>query len=140
MIEITESHVAFIREDIRNKGVTLDSLVENLVDHICCALETHPCPDFEIAYTEVIHSFGEKGILKTQKETILALTIKKEEKMKKVMFVIGFIALFLSTTGIVFKLQHWPGASIILVTGVLLINFAFLPMYFIDRYKRAVSQ
>lgn len=138
-MEITENQLAFIREDIRNKGITLDSLADNLVDHICCALESHPFSDFSAAYSEVISRFGNEGLAEIELQTRLFLTIKKEAQMKKGMYLIGFIALFLSTTGLLFKLQQWPGASILLVTGVLLINFGFLPLFFMDRYKRAVS-
>lgn len=139
MMEITDRQLAFIREDIRNRGIVMDRLADDLVDHICCALEIHPATNFDAAYSEVISHFGEEGMTQIQQETYLLLNIKKEEQMKKGMYVIGFIALFLSTTGLLFKLQHWPGASIMLVTGVLLINFGFLPLFFMDRYKKAVS-
>ncbi len=138
-MEITESQLAFIREDIRNKGITLDSLADNLVDHICCALESHPISDFSVAYPEVISRFGNEGLAEIELQTRLLFTIKKEAQMKKGMYLIGFVALFLSTSGLLFKLQQWPGASILLVTGVLLINFGFLPLFLMDRYKRAVS-
>ncbi len=138
-MEITDDQIEFIRNDVRNRGVKLNSLADDIVDHICCAIETHPGSDFNGVYAEVIKSFGEKGLLRIQQETIVLLTIKKEEKMKKTMYVIGFIATFLTTTGLLFKLQHWQGASIILILGIMLINLGFLPMYFYDKYKRSVS-
>jgi len=139
-MKISENQIEFIRDDVRNRGVKLNSLVNNLVDHICCAIEVHPGSDFNSVYAEVIRSFGEQGFLKIQQETIVLLTIKKEEKMKKTMYVIGFIATFLTTTGLLFKLQHWQGASIILILGILLVNLGFLPMYVYDRYKRSISE
>lgn len=138
-MQITEQHIAFILEDLHKKGVTLNNLVDNLLDHICCAIEAHPGPDFNTAYTEVIRSFGEQDLLKIQKE-IKLLTIKKEEKMKKTMYVIGFMATFLTTTGLLFKVQHWQGASIMLILGVMLINLGFLPMYFYDKYKSSLAK
>lgn len=138
-MQITEEQIEFIRNDIRNRGVKLDQLVNTLLDHICCAIEAHPGKAFNTVYAEVIQSFGEQGLLKIQEEIII-LNIKKEEKMKKVMYVTGFIATFLTTTGLLFKLQHWQGASIILILGIMLINLGFLPMYFYDKYKRSVSE
>lgn len=138
-MQITDQHIEFILEDLNKRGVKLNNLVDNLLDHICCAIEAHPGSDFNTAYTEVIHSFGEQGLLKIQNEIIL-LTIKKEEKMKKTMYVIGFMATFLTTTGLLFKLQHWPGASIMLILGVMLINLGFLPMYFYDKYKSSLAK
>jgi hypothetical protein len=138
-MELTDDQIDFIRKDVQMRGIKLNSLEDNIVDHICCIIEAHPGSDFNMVYAEVMNMFGEKGFLKIQEETVLLLNIKKEEKMKKTMYAIGFIATFMTTTGLLFKLQHWAGASIILVLGIMLINFGFLPMYFYDRYKRSVS-
>jgi hypothetical protein len=60
--------------------------------------------------------------------------------MKAAMNLFGFLSLFAITTGILFKGMHWPGANISLVTGVFLLNVGFLPLYFIDRYRRSIHQ
>ncbi|QMU31598.1 hypothetical protein HUW48_17240 [Adhaeribacter radiodurans] len=59
--------------------------------------------------------------------------------MKKMMYVFGYIAASLVTTGLLFKLNHWPGATILLVLGIALLNLGFLPLYFYERYKMATS-
>ena len=59
--------------------------------------------------------------------------------MKKTMFVLGYIAAALTTFGLLFKVMHWPGANIMLILGVAMLNFGFLPMYFTDRYKKAIG-
>jgi hypothetical protein len=58
--------------------------------------------------------------------------------MKASMNLFGFLAFFSIFTGILFKIMHWPGASVSLVLGVLLLNVGFLPMFFYDRYKRSL--
>lgn len=55
------------------------------------------------------------------------------------MNLIGFLSVFAITTGMLFKVMHWPWSGIILVLGVFLLNVGFLPMYFFDRYKKAVN-
>jgi hypothetical protein len=59
--------------------------------------------------------------------------------MKKTMYVLGYIAVLLSTTGLLFRTMHWPGASIMLVVGVVLLNVGFLPMFFYNRYKQVAA-
>jgi len=135
---LDEEHIDLIYDDIRNNGVTDDEIAESLLDHICCAIESSDAEDFESAYATAITQFGPEGIPKIQEETIQLLT-HKEETMKKTMFVLGYIAAFLSTTGLLFKLQHWPGAAIMLTLGIALLNFGFLPMYFYDRFKRVAE-
>ncbi|MCB0478454.1 MAG: hypothetical protein R2799_09555 [Crocinitomicaceae bacterium] len=59
--------------------------------------------------------------------------------MKAAMNILGFISVFAITTGVTFKMMHWPGAGISMVGGVFLFNVGFLPLYFIDRYKRSIE-
>jgi len=37
-----------------------------------------------------------------------------------------------------FKIMHWPMASIFMLAGFLLLNFGFLPAYFYQKYRAAV--
>jgi hypothetical protein len=138
-MELSEEQIEFIRLEILRMGVEQGSLANSLVDHVCCAIEAHPGSDFNAAYVEAIRTFGDNGMIKIQKEIILISTIKTTEKMKKTMYVTGFLAAFLSSTGLLFKLMHWQGASIMLVLGVIFINLGFLPMYFYGKYKSAVK-
>ena len=124
---------------MRKRGIKLDSLAESLLDHICCAIEQHNGTDFNCTYSEVLELFGKDGIVKVQEETIILINSKKEAIMKKTMFLMGYIAASLITTGILFKIQHWPLASIIFIVGIGLLHFGFLPLYFIDKYRKSIA-
>lgn len=52
------------------------------------------------------------------------------------MYLIGYLGVFLSTSGLVFKMQHWPGAGIMLVSGVAILNLGYFPAYFAHLYKK----
>lgn len=137
-MELTPEQIAFIRQDIGKKGITMPDLVDSLVDHICCAIEQNDYNNFNEAYSQALAAFGENSLRNIQRETLFLLILKKKVTMKKTMYVLGYIAAFLSTMGLLFKLQHWPGAGIMLTLGIVLLNFGFFPMYFYDRYKRAI--
>jgi len=137
-MELTLAQIEFIQQDIHTKGISFDDLSDSLLDHICCIIEQDPTTDFDTAYNKSLLAFGENGLKNIQDQTIFLLILKRKIIMKKTMYLIGYIALFLSTTGLLFKLQHWPGAAIILTLGIALLNFGFLPMYFYDRYKKAI--
>ena len=138
-MKITESQLEYIRADVQQRGIQMYSLVEDLVDHICCAIEEREEGDFDQIYQTVIDSFGDEGLYKIEEATIKLLTFKREKNMKKALYLIGFIATFLSSTGILFKTLHWPGANMMLVVGIVMINIGFLPLYFYDKYKRSIS-
>ncbi|MCC6818248.1 MAG: hypothetical protein IT245_05110 [Bacteroidia bacterium] len=55
--------------------------------------------------------------------------------MRKFTYLTGYLATTLCTTGILFKLMHWPGANIMILLGITLLNFVFLPLYFYKKYK-----
>jgi hypothetical protein len=50
--------------------------------------------------------------------------------MKTLIKILGSITLFFIAIGTLFKLQHWPGASIMLLIGNMTIIIGFLPTYF----------
>lgn len=138
-MELTENQIEQIYREIHERGITMDELADSLVDHICCAIEGEEGLDFETAYQQALAAFGNDGMQRTQLEIALFINHKNEITMKKTLFILGYIAVSLITTGLLFKIQHWPGASIMLVFGIGLLNFGFLPMYFYSRYKQAVS-
>ena len=136
-MELTDRQIAIIREDIRLHGIYNSELADSAVDHICCCMEEDTVTDFNLAYAKALDSFGVNGLKRMQLETQLIINFKKELTMKKTMYLLGYLALILSTTGLLFKVQHWPGAAVMLVLGVLILNFGFLPMFFYERYKQA---
>ncbi len=53
--------------------------------------------------------------------------------MKTTLNILGFLATFMLSTGIMFKIFHWPYAGIILFSGFIILNLGFLPIYFFRR-------
>lgn len=53
--------------------------------------------------------------------------------MKKFLVIFGSFVLFVLCWGTLFKLLHWPGAGPMLVIGISLFTFIFLPLFFIHR-------
>ena len=49
--------------------------------------------------------------------------------MKKFMYILGTIAPSLLIIGAIFKLQHWPGASVLIVLGSFLLAAVYLPVF-----------
>lgn len=57
--------------------------------------------------------------------------------MKRVIFILCYFAIILTTFGLLFKTMHWQGANIMLIFGIALLNLGFLPTYMLYRYKSA---
>jgi hypothetical protein len=55
--------------------------------------------------------------------------------MKKLQYIYGILTVILVLAGVIFKVNHWPGASILLMLGIGSLLFIFLPSALFDNYK-----
>ena len=53
----------------------------------------------------------------------------------RIIYITGLVTTMVMFTGILFKVQHWPGAGYLLILGILMLVFAFLPAALISNYK-----
>jgi hypothetical protein len=137
-MQVSDQQIDYIQRDLELRGITMCELNESLIDHICCTIENSSHQDFNEAYLNAIQLFGPGKIPIIQKQTKLLLISKNSIIMKKLFFILSYLAAFLTTTGILFITMHWPGAGVILVSGIAIFNFGVLPMYFTNRYRQSV--
>ncbi len=137
---LTEKHISEITTLIRAKGVEMEELLYDLVDHVCCMIEEkmEQGKNYASALDETMNSFGNKGIRNIQEETTYLLT-KNILVMRKTMHIIGITSALMLLLGSIFKIQHWPGAGVIAV-GAAFIFLIFLLLYLVVRLKEKVGK
>jgi len=54
----------------------------------------------------------------------------------KFIYSIGITLGTILMVGFIFKLMHWPWATVLMLSSVLIFNFVYIPLYFISRFKR----
>src|ERR1700740_3220546 len=91
MSRLSDEQIDFILNDIGARGVEMESLQQNLLDHICCIIEQdlEPDGDFEAFYASTIKTFYKYELWEIEEETIHVLTFKNYYTMKKAMIVSG---------------------------------------------------
>ena len=52
---------------------------------------------------------------------------------------IGVAAAIITGLAGLFKLMHWQGANVLLVTGAFIFAFGYLPFFFFNMYKKSIS-
>lgn len=139
MYSINDEQIDFILNDIRRRGVEMEDLQYNLLDHICCIVEQNleSGGNFEDFYNKTIPKFFKHELWEIEEETILLLTYKNYYTMKKAMIYGGVISLSLIALGTVFKIFHWPGAAISLLLGFFILCFIFFPSALYLNYTSA---
>jgi len=136
---INDKQIDYILNDIRRRGVEMEDLQYNLLDHICCMVEQDlkEGDDFESFYQRTIKQFFKKELWEIEEETITLLTFKNYYAMKKTMITSGAISVAMLIAGSLFKILHWPGAGMMLVLGIGILSLIFLPLMFILRAREA---
>jgi len=94
---------------------------------------------FENAYEMVKKRIGLHGLQQIQEDT-LSLIDKKYRIMKNTMKIFGVIAPILMAFGSLFKIEHWPGAGILLTLGFFLLCFVFLPSAVYVSYREVSNR
>lgn len=141
MNTLTEENINFIYQDVQVKGLTLEGLQDEMVDHICCSIE----PDidngisFEIAYNKLMDTIESSIFKNVQHQTLLSTNLKFQN-MKKLMIVLGSLSALFLSAGSILKLFHIPPASILLLLGTAIAILGFFPLFFYTSYKEQVEK
>jgi hypothetical protein len=136
MNELSDKEIDLISRDIDRQGLTYVQLKNEILDHICCQIEVEMEQGlmFNQAYRKVMDEMGKRRIREIQHET-LSLISKKYRRMKRIMYVLGVAAPILILAGAAFKVNHWPGAGVILTLALLMIGMFFLPIFVMVRIR-----
>lgn len=141
-MRLSEEQVDYIRKAIEKSGITLDSLKEDLLDHLCCVVEYEIAKglSFDEAYTKALEQVCPNGLDEIQRETLFLLNFTKIIRMKKLMYAIGLLASISVSIGWLMTLLHLPGGHNLFNYGFLALVLLFVPMLAFDRYKVNISQ
>lgn len=137
MYKLSDEQVDFILDEIKARGVTIEDLQWNLLDHMCCIIEREmsDTDDFDRFFTRLLPRFFQDNLREIQEETELLLTFKHFYAMKKTLNITGLLSTFLTLTGAVLKIMHWPGAGITIVMGAVLFSLVFLPLMIALKFR-----
>jgi hypothetical protein len=100
---LSEEQIDFILADIKKRGIEIEKLQINLLDHICCLLEEkmNEGDDFETGYKAIIEDFHENGMKGLQKETKAVLRSKHYYKIRGAIYIIFIASLSYNALGII---------------------------------------
>lgn len=137
MYRLNDQQIDYILSDIGARGVEMESLQQNLLDHVCCIIENNleANGDFESFYKQTIKTFYKDELWEIEEETLLLLTYKNYYAMKKIMITSGAIAATAFITGSIFKTLHWPGSVPLILLAMFCSSLIFLPLYFLFKTR-----
>ncbi|MDH5476140.1 MAG: hypothetical protein OEX22_10645 [Cyclobacteriaceae bacterium] len=129
MSALSQLQIELIRGDIRQNGVELVDLEEDLLDHICCTIEEQL--DGTMSFEELYQSAKKKvfpnGYREIQEATNYLIT-QKYNNMKKTMNVLGIAGSALFLIGSIMKTLHLAGSNELLALGTASLVLGYLPL------------
>lgn len=129
MPELSLRNIDQITDDIRRQEISFSHLIDDLIDHVCCDVEYEMTSglDFNAAYRNVKKKMGsERRLREVQEETLFAVDTKYR-RMKTIMKISAIAGTTIFGVAALFKIQHWPGAGIMLTIGAIILAFIFMP-------------
>ena len=137
MYKVTDEQVDFIADEIRKRGITLDDLLWNLVDHVCCIIEQEmsETDDFHRFLQALWPRFFKDNLREIQEEAELLITFKHFYAMKRTLSIAGITSAFFTLTGSILKIAHLPGAGFSIVLGVAIFALLFLPLMIVLKFR-----
>ncbi len=140
MNELGITQISLIARDVRCQRITFSHLCDDLIDHVCCDVEDEMENglSFEKAYRKVKEKIGIRGLNKIQEETLYSVDTKYR-RMKNTMKITGIAGTVLLSFAVMFKLMHWPAASVLMVPGIFLLVALFMPTSMMVLWKETKS-
>jgi hypothetical protein len=137
MHRITNDEVDFILSDIESRGIVLEDLRDNLLDHLCCIIEDemNEGENFKAFYESVLPRFFKEKLAEIQTETDNLIRFKNFYTMKKILKISGIATALFTVCGAVLKSFHLPGAAPAIILGGGLFSFVFLPLLIAIKFK-----
>ena len=136
-MRISKEQVNFISATIDESGITIPTLKDDLIDHLCCVVESkmeNGIP-FESALQEALREVAPHGLEAIQNQTLYLMNSPNKIFMRKVIFTIGFMSAIAVSLGWLFVTLSWPGGRELFNSGFLGLLMLFIPMMAIYRYK-----
>jgi hypothetical protein len=61
--------------------------------------------------------------------------VDDKTKSNRIIMTVGLLTASMASIGVLFKLMHWPYASVLMFSSLLVFMIVFIPIYFIIRFK-----
>lgn len=141
-MKLTPEQEDLIADFVDVQGVSLPALRDDLIDHLCCVIESNlnNGKPFDQVLQAAVFDLAPNGLKDIQHQTVFLLNSKRIIAMKKLMYLIGFLGAITLTAGVTLKLLNMPWAYELFSVGFLTLLLVFVPLLAFDRYKVAISK
>jgi hypothetical protein len=137
-VNLSKTQVETIKLRLERGGITLSLLKDDLLDHICCAIEGQMDAgfDFEKSFRTAVADLAPNGLSDIEEQTVLMLN-NKLIPMKKLTYVSGMLGCMLMMIGWIMNFLHWAGSFQVGTLGAIVFVLIFLPLLAVSKFRSA---
>ncbi len=137
MKTLSDSQIDLIIKWVRSHHLTIHSLENEFVDHICCDVEglLNEGRSFTAAFESIRQQLGDDKLVGLEKQTILKLTYN-QRIMKLMTRLAGIIVLLSFFAAIVVRISGYESWKTLMAGGMLVLGLGFAPLFFFDHYRQ----
>ena len=97
MYSLNEQQIDFILSDIHARGIRLESLQYDLLDHVCVIVEQtlEKEEDFEQCYLQTIRTFYRNELCEIEDETVFMLECRNRVRLSRNQFFFSLFTIFI---------------------------------------------
>jgi len=141
MKTLNDSQTDLIIKWVRSNHLTISSLENEFIDHICCDVEEllNEGISFKTAFEGIRKELGDDILMGLEKQTILKLTYN-QRIMKFMTRLVGIIVLLSFFTAIVTRVFGSESWKTLMAGGMLVLGLGFAPLFFYDHYQHHESK
>jgi hypothetical protein len=134
---LSEEQFECIKATVDNSSIKVEEVKDDLIDHICCAVEHYMEEglEFESAYQKTFEQVCPEGLNQIADELFIVLHLNKILSMNKLKYSLGLVLSICTSVGTLFKFMHWPGATILLLFGLTGFIILILPLLAYESFK-----
>jgi hypothetical protein len=137
MITLSESQTNLIIQWVKSQHLTIQSLENEFVDHICCDVEElmNQGKSFKHAFETLKKNLGDDILTGLEKQTILQLTYNQRimKSMTRLAGIIVLLSFFAAILSRIWEIEYWKN---LMAGGMLILGLFFAPLFFINHYQQ----
>jgi hypothetical protein len=137
-MSLSADQVSTIRKVVEDGYITLRSLKDDLVDHLCCEVECglNNGDSFENSLSFALKELAPKGLKQIQHETNVLLQTKTEINMKRITYATGLLTAMTMSLGWLLKILNFGGiGNMLFALGAFGFVIFFLPLLAYGYFK-----
>jgi hypothetical protein len=137
-MSLSREQVETIKEFVTQNRVTMPTLKDDVVDHLCCEVEVFMAngKSFESSLRQAVYELAPHGLSFIQQQTYFLLDRKIMLNMRKLTFIIGSVSAMSMSFGWLLKILRMPEVgNPFFAIGSSAFLLLFLPMLAVNYYR-----